>query len=105
MMTKVTGNSALDLKTDDIYRHSRDGSKIKWSEVQWEDLRKPLHSALAVHLYLCILRMSGATIPGIADIDGQATFWRTHFDTEPAEDETRENFFKTAVAECDKTTS
>ena len=98
------GNSALDSKTNQIYTRA----SINWSEVQWEDLRKPLHSALAVHLYLCILSMSGepgTSIPGIANIDGQATFWRTHFDTDPPDDETRENFFKTSVAGCDGTTS
>ena len=105
IFTMTKGNSALDSKTSQI--NSR--ASINWSDVQWEDLRKPLHSALAVHLYLCILSMrgeSGTSIPGIAEIDGQATFWRMHFDTDradtdPADIETRENFFKTSVAGCD----
>ena len=49
-----------------------------WGEALWEDLSKPLWSALAARLVLFLAETSASTgeIPGASDIEGQALFWR-----------------------------
>jgi hypothetical protein len=49
---------------------------IKWSEVTWEDLRKPLYSALAARLFLL---NNPEEIP--EDLKGQAEYWKKHYNT------------------------
>ena len=49
---------------------------IDWSSVAWNDLRKPLYSALAARLYLTTV---SASIPISSSIDSQATYWVTNY--------------------------
>jgi len=57
---------------------------IDWPSVTWEDLRKPLYSALGARMY--ILYNSRNDPNGIPrDIEGQATFWCAYY--RPAGDE------------------
>ncbi|XP_072039322.1 uncharacterized protein, partial [Amphiura filiformis] len=53
--------------------------KINWMNVQWEELRKPLYSALAASLFLSTIAVP---IPHISDINGQAAYWKEHYDTD-----------------------
>ena len=49
---------------------------IDWQSVQWEDLRKPLYSALAARL---ILSNTTESIPLASDVAAQASYWRRHY--------------------------
>ena len=51
---------------------------ISWDVVRWEDLTKPLYSALAARLYISFQsRQSSIGIP--RSLDDQAKFWKTHW--------------------------
>ncbi len=50
--------------------------KIDWMDVEWVDLRKPLYSGLAARLFLSTILQP---IPHIADINGQAEYWKTNY--------------------------
>ncbi len=47
-----------------------------WSSVQWEELRKPLYSALAARLFFAARNVD---IPGVADIDKQTEVWGSYY--------------------------
>ena len=51
---------------------------IQWSSVQWNDLRKPLYSALAARLFFYTVSTS---IPISSNIQSQATYWVTNYNT------------------------
>ena len=55
-----------------------------WGATVWEDLSKPLWSALAARLVLFLAETSAATgeIPGASDIEGQALFWRDVYNSD-----------------------
>ena len=50
---------------------------IDWGKVQWNDLRKPLHSGLAARLYLLKIP---APIP--STLTDQADYWKRYYNTE-----------------------
>lgn len=52
---------------------------IDWTSTSWADLEKPLYSGLAARLFLARL---SAPIP--RDLNGQAQYWKTHYNTEAA---------------------
>ena len=45
---------------------------ITWSTTVWNDLRKPLYSALAARLYMLLISTS---IPLANNVNGQASYW------------------------------
>ena len=49
---------------------------INWEAVQWNELSKPLYSALAAHL---VLFAAQGSIPSDIDIKAQALFWRDNY--------------------------
>ena len=51
---------------------------IDWSTVVWNDLRKPLYSALAARLYFYTVSES---IPISSNVQAQATYWVTYYNT------------------------
>ena len=53
-----------------------------YESLQWEDLRKPLWSALAARLTLFVIEGRGGRLPTSSDISGQATFWSKYYGTE-----------------------
>ena len=54
-----------------------------WEKVRWEDLAKPLWSALAARLVLCLVTSDSATeIPSASDVQGQALFWKEFYNSE-----------------------
>ena len=58
---------------------------IDWQSVQWEDLRKPLYSALVARLILSNVTLT-ESIPLASDVAAQASYWRRHYNavgTEP----------------------
>ena len=69
----VASHPGLSAKYDRIQA----ATGIVWPEVQWEDLRMPLHSGLASRLYI-------SNIPEpIPDGDGeQAEYWDIYYNTE-----------------------
>lgn len=51
-----------------------------WELVQWEDLNKPLWSALAARLVILQAVLNNSTdIPALSDSSGQAAFWNTYY--------------------------
>lgn len=65
-------NAAFEVEFSKLSLRGRD-----WNSVEWEDLNVPLLSALAARLV--IHRYSN--IPTSSDIEGQASFWKTHYNT------------------------
>ena len=63
-----------------------------WRKVVWEDLSRPLWSALAARLVI-FLAENSTEIPAASDVPGQALFWRNVYnnDGDPAEFERRVN--------------
>lgn len=55
---------------------------IDWQSVRWEDLRKPLFSALAARLILSNVTES---IPLASDVVAQASYWRRYYNNAGAE--------------------
>ncbi|XP_022091887.1 uncharacterized protein LOC110979972 [Acanthaster planci] len=49
---------------------------IDWTTVQWDDLRKPLYSALAARLFLANIP---SPIP--SGLQEQAAYWKNHYNT------------------------
>ena len=49
---------------------------IDWNEVEWDDLQRPLYSALAARL---ILFLAPERLPESSDIPGQAQFWKQYY--------------------------
>ena len=50
---------------------------ISWQNTIWEDQRKPIYSGIAARLLLFNIP---AAIP--TDLNGQAQYWKTHYNTE-----------------------
>ena len=67
---------------------------IDWPSVQWEDLRKPLYSALAARLFLSNIP---EPIPLASDVTGQASYWKMYYNT-PAGAGTEEKFIEDVMA-------
>ena len=63
-----------------IELHQQVGAKFRilWTNVNWNDLRKPLYSALAANMYISLIN---DPVPPVYDINMQAEFWKTNFDT------------------------
>ena len=55
---------------------------IYWPSSTWVDLRRPLYSALAARLFFATV---GEDIPMSGDLQGQAEYWKTHFNTDPGD--------------------
>ena len=51
---------------------------IDWTVVEFDDLRRPLYSALAARL---LLFLAPEMIPDSNDIEGQAQFWQQYYNT------------------------
>ena len=62
--------------------------QIVWNQVQWEELRKSLYSALAARL---LLSTFAETPPNNAEVDAQAAYWKQYYDT-PSGPGTKEGF-------------
>ena len=60
---------------------------IDWRAVVWEELRKPLFSALAVSVLFTLVP---AEIPGAGEVERQARYWKDHFNNDRLE--TVQNF-------------
>ena len=61
---------------DSKFRKIKSNFGIDWPSVQWEDLRKPLFSALAARLKLSNVP---ASIP--SDLEGQASYWKKYYNS------------------------
>lgn len=70
----TTAHPGLDAK----FREIQQEFGIDWPSVQWEDLRKPLYSGLAARLFLSNVAES---IPFASDVAGQASYWKTYYNT------------------------
>ena len=53
---------------------------LNWLEVTWDELRRPLFSGLAASIYL---ELVPEEVPGPGDIEGQARYWKRHFNSDP----------------------
>ena len=61
---------------------------IEWLAVRWQDLRRPLLSVLAARIFF---QLADGDIPGIGDLRGQGSYWKsTGFNTNP--EDTVDNF-------------
>ena len=52
---------------------------INWEALQWNELSKPLYSALAARL---VLFTASQSIPSDSDIIAQAQFWRQNYNAD-----------------------
>ena len=53
-----------------------------WELVEWEDLNKPLWSALAARLVILLAKIHNTSdIPAPSDVSGQATFWNSFYNS------------------------
>ena len=75
MFENVTSIGVINRLSREIYGIQQKFG-INWNHVIWEDLAKPLYSALAARLFLQV-RSSNATIPG--PIKLQAQFWKRYY--------------------------
>ena len=55
----------------------------QWEDLEWEDLDRPLWSALAARLWIYLQQEEHLVpIPTSSDIIGQASFWNTYYNTD-----------------------
>ena len=71
-----TQNTASHSALTTLHQSIETEFAIEWSSVDWNDLRKPLYSALAARLYLSTV---SASIPISSSIDSQASYWVTNY--------------------------
>ena len=74
LRTQTSDHSLLNVKRNIIALEF----DIDWNEVEWDDLQRPLYSALAARL---ILFLAPERLPDSSDIPGQAQFWKQHYNT------------------------
>lgn len=56
---------------------------VEWRAVTWQDLRRPLFSALAARIFF---ELAEGNIPDIGDVRGQGRYWKdTGFNTNPGD--------------------
>ena len=73
-----TQNTSLYPDLISLHQQIQASFSIQWSAVQWNDLRKPLYSALAARLYLYTVSVQ---IPISSNIQSQATYWAMYYNT------------------------
>lgn len=73
-----TQNTASYSSLTSLHQSINTKFSIDWSSVVWNDLRKPLYSALAARLYLTTITTS---IPLSTNVQSQATYWSTNYNT------------------------
>ena len=71
-----TQNTSFYSALSNLHQQIQSTFSIQWSSVQWNDLRKPLYSALAARLYFYTVN---ASIPISSSIPSQATYWVTYY--------------------------
>ena len=77
---QTTADASLGVKRTDIATAFPEVGD--WGETAWEDLSKPLWSALAARLVLFLAENSSTEgIPGASDIESQAQFWRDAYNS------------------------
>ena len=72
----ATQNTASYSVLTNLHQQIQSTFSIQWSSVEWNDLRKPLYSALAARLYFYTV---SASIPISSNIQSQATYWVTYY--------------------------
>ena len=77
-----TLNIADNPELPEIYQAIFASFVIDWSTTTWEDLRRPLVSALAARIFLELLDQR---IPGVGDIRGQGEYWKQFYNSEPTD--------------------
>ena len=76
----VTRDTGTHQGLEDLYTRILTVFGVDWAVTSWNDLLKPLFSALAVSLYLTTINEA---IPGIGDLEGQGQYWLDHFTSNP----------------------
>ena len=71
-MTQAADHPTLNVKHNLIFREL----EIEWSGVGWEELQRPLYSAIAARL---LIFLAPERLPDVSDIDGQAAFWKEYY--------------------------
>lgn len=62
---------------------------LDWLQLPWNELRRPFFSGMAASIYLTLIPEA---IPGPGDIEGQARYWKQHYNSDP--EDTMEGFVK-----------
>ena len=83
-MFETTQRLLVNLKQMKYLEDIREAFGIDWTSVEWNDLRKPLYSALGARLFVA-LKSSTDSVPVPRAIDDQARFWRTYYRPEADE--------------------
>ena len=71
-------NETKNTTLTSLHQSIQTNFSIEWSSVEWNDLRKPLYSALAARLYF---KTVNASIPFSSNIQLQAMYWMTYYNT------------------------
>ena len=72
--TQISGIPTLNVKHNLIALEF----DVQWKQMAWEDLRRPLYSALAARL---LLFLAPERLPDSGDIEDQARFWKQYYNT------------------------
>ena len=72
--TQAADHPTLNVKHNLISREL----DVDWRAVEWEDLQRPLYSAMAARL---LLFLAPERLPDASDIEGQAAFWKRYYNT------------------------
>ena len=57
---------------------------LDWLTLPWNELRRPFFSGMAAALYLSVLPVE---MPGPGDVAGQASLWKTFYNSDPLDTE------------------
>ena len=71
-----TQNTTSYSTLTNLHQEIQSTFSIQWSLVEWNDLRKPLYSALAARLYFYTV---SASVPISSNVQSQATYWVTYY--------------------------
>ena len=77
---QLTQASDLNVKHNLITRELG----VDWISLEWEELQRPLYSAIAARL---LLFLAPERLPDVNDIEGQALFWKKYYNTNGSESE------------------
>ena len=72
----MTQNISFNSTLINLHQQIESKFSIQWSSVEWNDLRKPLYSALAARLYFYTV---SASVPISSNIQSQASYWVTYY--------------------------
>lgn len=90
-----TQNTSASAELLTLLQNIQQITTLDWLQLPWNELRRPFFSGMAASIYLTL---TPEAIPGPGDIEGQARYWKRHYNSDP--EDTTEGFAK-AVEELE----